>query len=86
MKMLTLPEHIFSHFLKFSRTTAVLSKRENLESHLNVSKMYDLYKNKSSCENVEAIKKSLFYHIFPTEFDNGFTFQKKAVMIFEENT
>ena len=34
--------------------------------------MYDLYKEKCINGNIEAVKKSMYYHIFSTELNVGF--------------
>ena len=60
-----------SHYCRVS------TNREYLESHLNVSKMYNLYKEKCINKNVEPVKKSMYYHIFSTEFNLGFHIPKK---------
>lgn len=62
---------IESHYCRAS------TDREYLESHLNVAKMYDLYKSKCNSEDIEPVKKSLYYHIFSTEFNLGFHEPKK---------
>ena len=38
--------------------------------------MYNLYKEKCINENVEPVKKSMYYHIFSTEFNLGFHIPK----------
>ena len=60
-----------------SHYSSVSTNREYLESHLTVSKMYNFYKEKCINDNIEPVKKSMYYHIFSTELNVGFHVLKK---------
>ena len=73
----TAMNHIKSFPKVQSHITDVSTNIEYLESHLTVSKMHDLYKEKCINDNIELVKKSMYYHIFSTEFNVGFQVPKK---------
>lgn len=53
------------------------TRKEYLESRLNVSKMHELYVEKCREEMVEPVKESYYRHIFCTEYNIAFHQPKK---------
>ena len=60
-----------SHYCRFETT------RKYLESNLNVRKMYDLYAQKCTKEQLKMLKETYYRYIFKTEFNLAFHQLKK---------
>lgn len=69
-------EHIKSFPKVESHYCRATTSREYLESNLSVGKMYHLYKEKCVENNIQAVKESMYYKIFVTEFNLGFHIPK----------
>ncbi|GBO24300.1 hypothetical protein AVEN_57088-1 [Araneus ventricosus] len=48
------------------------TKKEYLGSHLSIGKMYELFLQQCCTERITAVRKSMYYRIFVTEFNLGF--------------
>ncbi|GBN07998.1 hypothetical protein AVEN_67575-1 [Araneus ventricosus] len=69
-------EHIKSFPVVESHSCRAHRKREYLCSHLSIGKMYELYIQQCCTEKVTAVRKSMYYRIFVTDFNLGFNSSK----------
>jgi hypothetical protein len=69
-------DHIESFPKMESHYCRMTTRREYLEAHLNISKMYDLYKEKQIQEGKTVVKKNIYDKIFNTEYNLAFHIPK----------
>lgn len=78
---LQLKEQVRDHIRSFpvveSHYCRARTERQYLESTLNVSRMYDLYKGKCLEEGSTPVKESFYRFIFNSEFNLSFHIPKK---------
>ncbi|KAG8188807.1 hypothetical protein JTE90_009195 [Oedothorax gibbosus] len=65
-------EHIRSFPTVKSHCCVASKKMKYLDGHLSVAKMYDLYLQKCIETRMDPVKKSMYHHIFSTEFNLSF--------------
>ncbi|GBL85278.1 hypothetical protein AVEN_222743-1 [Araneus ventricosus] len=55
------------------------TKREYLGSHLSIGKMYELCLQQRCTEKITAVRKSMYYRFFFTDFNLGFHSEKRQM-------